>query len=312
MTPAATSADVCYRHPNRESWTLCSRCGRTICPECQILTPSGVQCPDCVTELGGSVRWQSATPKPAPKPSPKAARQRARADRAESGSGWRATVGRLLNPGSTRPAASWAILGTLVALWIVGFFVPGQLQAGLPFDWLAARPDAAIQLWRYVTAAVAFPSVASFGVILSLLLSVVFFALLAPAVESLLGRTRFLWVFFAGTALGATAMILAGGFAFGLTGGLFALFGAYLIRIWSYPPARVQVLIMIGINLVFSLVQGGATLPNLIGGLVAGAGAAFLFQRYEDRPRAARTPYLIIGAVIAAFVLIAVLRSLLS
>ena len=57
---ASTSADVCYRHPNRESWTLCTRCGRTICPECQILTPAGVQCPDCVQETGGSVTWRSA------------------------------------------------------------------------------------------------------------------------------------------------------------------------------------------------------------------------------------------------------------
>ena len=51
-TQAETDPSVCYRHPDRTSWTLCARCGRTICPECQILTPEGVRCPECVREAG--------------------------------------------------------------------------------------------------------------------------------------------------------------------------------------------------------------------------------------------------------------------
>jgi membrane associated rhomboid family serine protease len=44
------SAGVCYRHPNRESWVLCQRCGKTICGDCQISAAVGVHCPDCVKE----------------------------------------------------------------------------------------------------------------------------------------------------------------------------------------------------------------------------------------------------------------------
>ena len=44
------SASVCYRHPNRESWVLCQRCGKTICGDCQIPAAVGVHCPDCVKE----------------------------------------------------------------------------------------------------------------------------------------------------------------------------------------------------------------------------------------------------------------------
>ncbi|MBL3699516.1 rhomboid family intramembrane serine protease [Leucobacter luti] len=42
--------DVCYRHPNVHSFTLCQRCGRTICPQCQVVSAVGVLCPDCVKQ----------------------------------------------------------------------------------------------------------------------------------------------------------------------------------------------------------------------------------------------------------------------
>ncbi len=42
--------DVCYRHPDRPSFTLCQRCGRTICAECQTVSPVGVLCLECMRE----------------------------------------------------------------------------------------------------------------------------------------------------------------------------------------------------------------------------------------------------------------------
>ncbi|PRI12346.1 rhomboid family intramembrane serine protease [Leucobacter massiliensis] len=42
--------DVCYRHPRVHSFTLCQRCGRTICPECQVVSAVGVLCPECVKQ----------------------------------------------------------------------------------------------------------------------------------------------------------------------------------------------------------------------------------------------------------------------
>ena len=57
-----------------------------------------------------------------------------------------------------------------------------------------------------------------------------------------------------------------------------------------------------------SLAFGARSLPALIGGLIAGAGATYLMQRYEGRN--ARTGYLIIGAVAVGFVLFAIIRSL--
>ena len=37
--------NFCYRHPDRQSFVLCQRCLRTICPECQTQAPVGVDLP---------------------------------------------------------------------------------------------------------------------------------------------------------------------------------------------------------------------------------------------------------------------------
>lgn len=305
MTADASSPDVCYRHPQRESWVLCQRCGRTICPECQILTPQGVRCPDCVRETGGSVQWSSAggEPKrPTSKAKPTRPRRASAGSNAGSGSPVAQRMAEMLRPGGETPVATFTILGIVLVLWIVGFLLPSSVA---PATWLAALADRPLEVWRYFTAPFAYPSV--FQVVLSILLSVVFFALIAPAVEKSFGRRTFLLVFFAGAALGSASMIIAGGLgAYGLTGALFGLFGAYIVKIWSYPQARVQVLIMVGINLVLGIVTGG--LPQIVGGLVAGAGSAYLLQRYEGRH--IRTAYSIIGAVVAGFIVLAIARSL--
>ncbi|MBN9613019.1 MAG: rhomboid family intramembrane serine protease, partial [Actinobacteria bacterium] len=41
---------MCYRHPGTPSFTLCQRCGRTICAQCQTASPVGVLCPECMRD----------------------------------------------------------------------------------------------------------------------------------------------------------------------------------------------------------------------------------------------------------------------
>jgi membrane associated rhomboid family serine protease len=298
---AESSADVCYRHPTRESWTLCTRCGRTICPECQILTPSGVRCPECVRETGGSVTWQSAggeIKRPASKT------RRARPVRAaSSGSGFGATLGQMLRPGSEAPALTWGIIAIAVLLWVVGLFT------SLPFLALAAIPGAEIQIWRFATSAVVYAP--GFLSIIGVALHSLFIALTAPSLERSLGRRKFFVLVLTAAIISSAGMLLSGSAAAGLVGVLFAVFGAYLITVWSYPPARTQALVIIGINLLITLALNPGGLPALIGGLLAGAGVLYLFQRYESRP-STRTPYLIIAAVSAAFIVLATLRSVIA
>lgn len=298
----ATAADACYRHPDRTSWTLCQRCGRTICPECQILTPSGVRCPDCVRETGGSVRWESPAGPEIRRPAASKPRPaRTRRSPSTSSSPFTQRLGEMLRPGNESPVLTWGLLGIVVVLFLAGLFT-----SGLPYLFLAADPSVAIQVWRYVTAPFVYPPQPTF--ILSILITGFFFALTAPAVERNLGRRRFVAVLLAAAVLGSAAMVLAGVTASGLTPVLFGVFGAYLIFVWQYPPARTQVLVVLGFNLLISLAFGAYSLPGLIGGLVGGAGATYFLQRYEGAN--ARTGRLIIGAVVGGFVLLAIIRSL--
>ncbi|MCV7289087.1 rhomboid family intramembrane serine protease [Mycolicibacterium wolinskyi] len=54
QSPAETP--TCYRHPDRQTFVRCTRCGRYICPECMRAAAVGHQCVECVNEGAKSVR----------------------------------------------------------------------------------------------------------------------------------------------------------------------------------------------------------------------------------------------------------------
>ena len=47
---------TCYRHPGRETYLSCVRCGRPACPDCLRSAPVGQQCVECVREGNQGVR----------------------------------------------------------------------------------------------------------------------------------------------------------------------------------------------------------------------------------------------------------------
>ena len=56
-TPAGQETPpTCYRHPDRETWVSCVRCGRHACPDCLRSAAVGQQCVDCVHEGSRTTR----------------------------------------------------------------------------------------------------------------------------------------------------------------------------------------------------------------------------------------------------------------
>jgi hypothetical protein len=307
VSPAAEAEvdpSVCYRHPDRTSWTLCARCGRTICPECQILTPAGVRCPSCVQELGGSVQWTpvGSAAKASAAKAAKAKREREVEQRAARRPRWQRVVLEFVKPGDRIPIATWTIAVVTIALWVLGFFT-----GNLPLAFLMATTTHAEWIWTYASSAFVYPAQANPLVIALFIINIVFLLLIAPGMERSMSRGRFLSVFFGGTATAAALTVLVGGGYYGLFAGLFALFGAYLVSVWSSPAVRNQLLISLAINVVIAILFG--SFFAVLGGLAGGAAAGLLFRRAESRRNwTGATPYLLLFGGIAVLVILAIVR----
>ena len=50
MSESPVTVPVCYRHPSKETYVRCTRCDRSICPDCMTAASVGHQCPECVAE----------------------------------------------------------------------------------------------------------------------------------------------------------------------------------------------------------------------------------------------------------------------
>ena len=286
-----TDPSVCYRHPGRQSWVLCQRCGRTVCPECQITAPVGVHCPECVAETSGGVAWR-----PAGNVTPIAkAKKRRRSGRSGRARTMLAGMG-----GTSGASAAQTILVVYAALFLVG-----ALTGNLPLQWLGGLPGYGWQVWRFLTAPLTYAAALDISILYAAL-SGVFWYLTAPQLERMLGLRRFLAVVAAASVVGTAGMLLSGILSFGLTAPLFGLFAALLVEVWEQPQLRVQILVMTAINLLIALALGG--LPALVGGMIGGAGTLWLLRVGPAKGWRPRTPALIVVGTCVALVALTVLR----
>jgi membrane associated rhomboid family serine protease len=110
-----------------------------------------------------------------------------------------------------------------------------------------------------------------------------------PSLERLLGRGRFLTVYLV-SALGGSVLfyLLAGPgqFAFGASGAIFGLFGAYFVVARRLRMNAGMIVGLIVINLVISFTIAGIAWQAHVGGLIAGTA---LTAAYAYAPRTNRT-----------------------
>ena len=275
MTDSATerAADTCYRHPDRRSYVLCQRCGRTICPECQTQAAVGVQCPECVREGRASVPRRSVGRR----------------------------MSNLLGTAGGQPVVTWSLIAITVVVFVLQQVAPVVENYGV------FRPVLTLLLpWTPITAIFLHAS------ILHILFNMYSLFVFGPILEHLLGRARFLALYliagFGGSV--AVALLSPGGGVLGASGAIFGLMGAYFViarRLGSGNNA--QILIVIGINLVAGFVLPGVSWQAHVGGLLVGCLVAAIYagtRRPSDRAR----QVLLTSSVALALVVVLIVRAL--
>ncbi len=263
MTSApSSSANFCYRHPDRQSYILCQRCGRTICPQCQTQAAVGVHCPECVKEGRASM--------PRARFNPLAGITR-----------------------SDQPWVTWAIMALCVIVYLLQI-IPGSTVTQA-FAYIAALPWAASEPWRMITYAFLH------GGLPHIALNMLSLFLFGPVLERSLGRVRYLALYLVSAFGGAVAVLLLnpGGSVVGASGAIFGLLGAVFIIQRKLGGNTSQLLVIIVLNLAIGFFPGtNISWQGHVGGLVAGAAVAFVYLRTRNRSQ--RVLQAVLVALVAA------------
>ncbi|WP_439591186.1 rhomboid family intramembrane serine protease [Microbacterium sp.] len=263
--------NFCYRHPDRQSFVLCQRCGRTVCPECQTQAAVGVICPECMKE-------QRAAQTPVQR---KAERR------------W---ATRSVTAVDSRPLATYAIIAVTALVYVVTL-IPGfgtSVQDTLLFWAPTLYPEllGRFEPWRILTAALVHGSFWHLG------LNMLALWMIGRSLEPLLGRGRFIALYLLSAVGGSVAVALLSFTTpvVGASGAIFGLFGA-LVVIGRHIGANITgIAIVLAINLAIGFVPGlGVSWQAHVGGLVVGLIVGFIYVR----TRAARQRALQIGLLAA-------------
>ncbi|HYP73310.1 MAG TPA: rhomboid family intramembrane serine protease [Microbacterium sp.] len=281
MTDAAArdlSADpdnYCYRHPQRQSFVLCQRCLRTICPECQTPLPVGVICPECLAAQQKAASQQH-----------KVTRMPRRRSATRSG----------------RPIVTYSLIGVTSFFYLLGL-IPGGF-GDLVQNWLLFyAPLAYTQPWRLLTVTLVHLS------IWHIVLNMLALWAMGRSLEPLLGRGRFLALYLL-SALGGsvlTALIAPTTPVAGASGAVWGLLGAMLI-IGRHIGANVTAIaVLLGLNLVISFLPGASIAWQAhIGGGLVGALIGLIFAKTRAVRQQRTQIWLLIAVGVGLLALLAV------
>ena len=285
---AVEQAPVCPRHPDREAYVRCQRCGRPTCPECQRPAAVGIQCVDCVAQGARTVR--SA----------------------------RTVFGGAVTDG--RPQATLTIIGICVVVFLGQSVVPG-LTDKVKFV-PALGPS---EPWRFLTSAFAHGGFAHIafnmyalwvmGTYLEPMLGRARFV--AVYLLSALGGSVMYLLFssppsVADLAVGDYGMWRNG--AVGASGAVFGLFGAFLVLQRRLGRSAAGMYVLIGINAVIGFIPGfniawQAHLGGLLTGAAAAASIAYLGRsRGPTQPPNPQLQWVGLAGILALLVVLTVLK----
>lgn len=262
---------VCPVHPDQQTWIRCTRCDRPICTACMIPAAVGFQCPQCVHEASATVR-QPVSP----------------------------AGGRLV----TKPTVTYALIGINVAVFLIQLVVGIDTVAGNFGMWPVAV--AANGEWfRLMSAAFLH------GSFLHIAFNMYVLFALGPALERILGHTRFLVLYLVAALGGGVASYAFSdirSISVGASGAIFGLMGALLVAGRRLGHDIRQVAMLLAVNVVIGFIAPGVDWRAHLGGLVAGAAAAAVFV-YAPRSRRTMWQVLGIGAIVVLFIALGAWRT---
>ncbi len=256
---APASVPTCFRHPGRETYVSCVRCGRPACPDCLRSAAVGQQCVECIRQGNRGTRQAAGV------------------------FGGRVT---------SNAAVTWTLVAVNVLLYVVEL-----AHSNLGNDW--AMLGGAIsggrvigvaggQWYRLITAAfLPPPGLGGLGP-LDIVFNMWALIFVGPALERMLGRARFLTVYLV-SALGGSVLFYylapVNEPALGASGAIFGLFGAWFVLSRRLRLDSRQVVLLIVLNLVISFVVPDIAWQAHLGGLIAGGAltAAFAYAPRQNR-----------------------------
>lgn len=292
-------APTCYRHPDQQTWIRCQRCDRPICPACMQPGSVGFQCPECV-----------ATGR----------RQTRRVQLRYGG-----------EPVANQRVTSMSLIGVNVAVWVAVLLTGGAF--GLVYNLLALLPQGMCPVgdrillvgpiactaagaewvpgvatgapWQILTSGFTHSAVWHIG------FNMLVLWMLGPAIEQVLGRSRYLAVYFI-ALLGGSAgvMLFSPGYSStaGASGAIYGLIGALLLIAIKHKGDVRGILFWLGLNVVLSFTWAGISWQGHIGGLIGGAAATALIIYLPRERRSLQWPLL--GLLAAGVVSVIVVRAL--
>jgi len=175
---------------------------------------------------------------------------------------------------------------TRVLIFINVLVYLGQVSSnGALTDWLYYSPMSTLtEPWRMITSGFAhddnlFVNPMS---VLHIGLNMYTLAILGNLLEPMLGARRFVILYMLSIFGGSVLVLMVGdpiGGVLGASGGIFGLMGAFFVVLRSLGGNSNSIVGVIAINLVFTFLNPGISWQAHIGGLIVGAGVAFLYSR---------------------------------
>jgi len=275
---------TCYRHPGRETYVSCVRCGRHACPDCMRSASVGQQCVDCVGQGARDTRQVSTV------------------------FGGRPAAGAVV---------TWTLVAINVAVFLVAWARPGIVtdleMLGYATYGGGRHGVAAGEWYRLITSAFVVPGAGLSGLgFVDILFNMWALIFVGPALEGLLGRMRFLAVYLL-SAVGGAVMyyFLAPEYhaAAGASGAIYGLFGAWFVVARRLRLDSRGIVALIAINLALSFwFRSVIAWQDHIGGLLTGA---LLTAAYVYAPRKNRAIWqaLVTIAVLAVLVIAVLVRN---